>query len=250
MLTLIDMFFAQAVAFSYAGARTLPVFMLLPCLGERILPGVTVRATLVVWTAVGLGVSGDTALPDLPTLAFSLGREAAIGLLLSLPLCLPFWVAQAVGELLDNQRGATLAESIDPASGHESSTLASFLGMLFSAIFFAGDGLHTVVRALQRSYDAWPIGGLGSVGTVLGLLSTLLAEGMRLAAPAMLVMLLGDAILGIYSRYCAQVNAFSLSLSIKSLLAFAVLLLYLGDTVGPGLWTLWLRTGTALMSAQ
>ncbi len=60
---------------------------------------------------------------------------------------LPFWVATAVGELIDNQRGATISDSIDPATGVEASALAPFVSLFYAAAFLQQGGMLTIVGA-------------------------------------------------------------------------------------------------------
>ncbi|EFE6908036.1 type III secretion system protein [Escherichia albertii] len=48
------------------------------------------------------------------------------------------------------------------------------------------------------------------------------------ASPVIAVMLGGEAVLGLLSRYASQLNAFAISLTIKSALAFFILIVYFG----------------------
>ena len=58
------------------------------------------------------------------------------------------------------------------------------------------------------------------------LLVVLIQNSILLAAPVMLVMMVAEILLGVFARYCPQLNPFSLSLTIKSFIAFAVFLFY------------------------
>ncbi|MCD3082962.1 SPI-1 type III secretion system export apparatus protein SpaR, partial [Salmonella enterica subsp. enterica serovar Enteritidis] len=60
-------------------------------------------------------------------------QEAAVGVMLGCLLSWPFWVMHALGCIIDNQRGATLSSSIDPANGIDTSEMANFLNM-FAAV--------------------------------------------------------------------------------------------------------------------
>ncbi|ENG90615.1 bacterial export s, 1 family protein, partial [Escherichia coli 178850] len=42
------------------------------------------------------------------------------------------------------------------------------------------------------------------------------------------VMLGGEAVLGLLARYASQLNAFAISLTVKSALAFLILIIYFG----------------------
>ena len=58
------------------------------------------------------------------------------------------------------------------------------------------------------------------------LVQTLMQNSILLAAPVMLVLMIAEMLLGVFARYCPQLNPFSLSLTVKSTLAFAVFLFY------------------------
>ena len=70
--------------------------------------------------------------------------------------------------------------------------------------------------------------------TAARLLSAALLSGIGIAAPALLAMLLADLLLGMLSRFAPQLNAFSIALTVKSVIACLILLMYLGpDTFLP-----------------
>ncbi len=58
------------------------------------------------------------------------------------------------------------------------------------------------------------------------LLQVLMQNSIMLAAPIMLVMMTAEMLLGVFARYCPQLNPFSLSLTVKSTIAFIVFLFY------------------------
>lgn len=91
-------------------------------------------------------------------------------------------------------------------------------GLVKNTIVFA------VIVGLWPSFAHPPFSAdLPRVGA---LLTDLVAHGLALAAPVLIVMFVTDALLGLFSRFCPQVNAFSLSLTVKSIVAFAVFHLY------------------------
>jgi len=232
-------------------ARIAPALMFLPMLGEKTLGRGALRATLLTLVAIGLlpvliRVDIDV---EASSLAATLLKEVLIGLILGLALGAPYFAATAFGELLDNQRGATIAQSIDPTADIETSLLGSFVGFLWAVLFFAGGGVQWIVWTLARSYRRLPLEGALtlSVDTALGLASMIgqaILAGIVAAAPAVAVLLLIDITLGILSRFASQLNPFSLALTVKSLAAVLVLLLYLSTWTFTGInrlhevWTL------------
>lgn len=62
-------------------------------------------------------------------------------------------------------------------------------------------------------------------------LNQLVVQAIVLAAPILVTLFITEVALGLYSRFCPQLNAFSLSLTIKSAIAFMVFLLYFQNEV-------------------
>ncbi len=102
----------------------------------------------------------------------------------------PFWVMHALGCIIDNQRGATLSSSIDPANGIDTSEMANFLNMFAAVVYLQNGGLVTMVDVLNKSYQ--------------------LCDPMNECTPS----------------FAPQMNAFAISLTVKSGIAVLIMLLY------------------------
>jgi type III secretion protein T len=232
-------FYDAMLLLALAYARIAPLFYLLPLFSDRVLTGIVLKNTIVIAILVGLL---PMLQPPPPISGFAawmlLGlKEAAVGLVLGVSLALPFWVAGTIGELIDNQRGATMADSIDPASGVEASVTGPFVTLFFTVVFLEEGGMRKIVGVLADSYQYVRLGGVidGNVMRVAALLTEVVGAGIAFAAPALIAMFLADAVLGLVSRFCPQLNAFAVSTSLKSVVAFFVLLLYLGVAAPPAL---------------
>lgn len=107
-------------------ARLAPIFFMLPFLNSGVLTGAA-RQAVIVLVALGFWRYVGVPAPDLDSVAFVglVLREAGIGVLLGVLLCWPFWVLHAMGNLIDNQRGAMLSSTVDPANGVDTSELAT-----------------------------------------------------------------------------------------------------------------------------
>lgn len=217
------------LTFFVAYARLAIVFYTLPVMGERVLSNLIVKNSVVSLTIIGLWPCFEPLpLPEQGYLMILI-KEGLVGLILAMTLCVPFWVAMGFGEILDNQRGATLSESIDPVNGAQSSVLSGFMNFVFGAIFFSCGGMRLLVEVLAQSYRVLPRGS--ELATLhwqeAGKLAAVLVQSsILLAAPVILVLMVTEILLGVFSRYCPQLNPFSLSLSIKSFIAFIILLFY------------------------
>lgn len=84
-------------------------------------------------------------------------REAIIGLLCGICLSVPFWIALVVGEVIDNQRGATISSTMNPGIGVETSVFASFMNYFYGATFMLSGGMVTLCEAIKKviKYFRW-----------------------------------------------------------------------------------------------
>ncbi|MDE1711673.1 flagellar biosynthetic protein FliR, partial (plasmid) [Chromobacterium amazonense] len=64
-----------------------------------------------------------------------------------------------------------------------------------------------------------------------GLLNQVVSQAVVLASPVVAALLLSEVLLGLLSRFAPQMNAFSVSLTVKSLIALLMLLLYFGPVL-------------------
>lgn len=216
-------------SFMFIYARLAIVFYMLPVLGEKILSNLIIKNTIIFLVIIGIWPCVQTDLMPEQGWLISIIKECLIGLILAVIICTPFWVVICLGELFDNQRGATMSDSIDPVNGAQSSIFSGFLNFAFGAIFFASNGMLLFMDILIQSYKIFPRGSdlLLLHGELTGqLLVTLVKNSILLAAPVMLVMLITEVLLGVFARYCPQLNPFSLSLTVKSFIAILIFILY------------------------
>ncbi|AHM72794.1 type III secretion system export apparatus subunit SctT [Yersinia hibernica] len=219
----------SVLTFVMVYARLAIVFYMLPVLGERVLSNLIIKNTIISLTIIGLWPCFETTITPEQGWLIILIKECIIGLILAFTLCIPFWVVIGLGEILDNQRGATISDSIDPVNGVQSSILSGFLSFAFGAIFFASGGMRLLMEVMVQSYQMFPRGSTleGIHWEQAGqLLVVLMQNSILLSAPVMLVMMVAEILLGVFARYCPQLNPFSLSLAIKSFIAFAIFLFY------------------------
>lgn len=217
-------------------ARLMPMFLLLPMMNRTMVP-----RTVLFAMAAGFGV---LVLPlvhlpadlgkDAPMLLLVLGKEALIGLLLGFLLALPFWLFEAIGFIVDNQRGANMAAMLNPLTGSESSPLGLLMNMAFITLYIAIGGMHVLLSVVYGSYQLWdplqfwPHWEAGYADLVFPQLNRMLQHCLLLAAPAMLVMLLSELSLALVSRFAPQLQVFFLAMPIKSALGIFMLALSAG----------------------
>jgi type III secretion protein T len=212
-------------------ARLAPIFFMLPFLNNRTLTGAP-RNAVIVLVGIAFWPYSSDALPRLDSLGFYalLLQEVGIGLILGLLLSWPFLILHAMGNLIDNQRGAMLGNTVDPANGDDTSELANFLQLFAAAVYLEGGGMKLLVDSLGRSYELCsPILGCElRIQPLLDFLDPLLSKTLIIAAPVVATLLLTEALLGLLARFASQMNAFSVSLTVKGAIALLVLILYFG----------------------
>jgi len=164
-----------------------------------------------------------------------LAKEMLVGFLLSFTAGVVFWAMLSVGFIMDNQRGAGLAQVTDPAGGEAASLFGAFLNQAAIYIFFSSGAFLQMLLLLLHSYGVCPPGFELAAGAreglpyfLLGQFSRLMVMAILFAAPIMLICLFSDVSLGIVNRISPQLNVFFLSMPIKSALGLFMIMLYMG----------------------
>lgn len=166
-------------------------------------------------------------------LAIHFAKEYVIGFLLGYLVGWVFWVVQSAGALIDNQRGAAIASSIDPLQGHETSPLGNMLSQVFLTYVFVSGAVLPIFGLLYSSFQLWPLDKAVPViaeefpAIVLQLFDNAMRMTFVLAAPIIAIMFMAEFALAIVSRFSPQVQVFILAMPIKSALAILVLIFYM-----------------------
>jgi type III secretion protein T len=217
-------------------ARILPMCMLIPVFSREALPGMLRYAVSIALglIAAPMLVPGYAAadLTGLP-LAMILAKEIFIGLSMGFLCAMPFWIFEAVGFVVDNQRGAGMGSMLNPASGNDSSPLGILFNQAFIVFFLVGGGLPLMLTMLYDSFKIWsvwewtPALRAESIPVVLDQFSRMARMFLLLAAPAVLSMFLSELGLALVGRFVPQLQVFFLAMPIKSGVAMLVLVLYM-----------------------
>lgn len=159
-------------------------------------------------------------------------KECVIGILLGYIVGWVFWAVQAAGTLIDNQRGAAIASSIDPLHGHETTPLGTLFAQAFLTYAFVTGAILHLILLLYQSFVIWPADRILPVPPeeLPQFMLAVADNGMRIlaiiAAPIVAVMFLAEAALALISRFAPQVQVFILAMPIKSALAVLILIFY------------------------
>lgn len=190
-------------------------------------------------------VASALALPMIPVLAAgpleeagSIGlllltcKEALIGAALGLLLGAPFWALDVAGDVLDAQRGATQGRLNDPAGFEDVSISGTMLIVTGIALFVLTGGLETLADLLYGSWAIWrPLGAWPQLDSrtpplLLGVLDRVTRQGVLVALPAVVAMLMVDMGLMIVARMAPALRIDDLALSARNVVFTLFMPLY------------------------
>ena len=163
----------------------------------------------------------------------ALAAALFVGLVLGFLVAIPFWIFEAVGFVIDNQRGASLGAVINPGTGNDSSPLGILFNQAFMVFFLVGGGFMLMLTMLYDSFRLWDLWDWAptlrreSVPLMLDQLGRFLRLTLLFAAPAIISMFLAEVGLALVSRFAPQLQVFFLAMPIKSALALLVMVLYM-----------------------
>jgi len=224
------------IVFALASVRMTGAFMICPALGESMISGTARRAAILGFSLLAVPMVLNTMPPGEPNawmlMAVAL-KEALIGFVIGFFAAVPFWVAENVGNFIDNQRGATMGEVYSPLSGTQVSSTGIFFTQIVSTMFFISGAVFLVLGAVYTSYSVWPIFGgephftPRTATSILASLDGMLKDTVVISAPVIILMFLATIGLGFVNRTAPQLNVFFLSMPVKSALGIAMLVIYL-----------------------
>ncbi|WP_017347544.1 flagellar biosynthetic protein FliR [Pantoea sp. A4] len=148
------------------------------------------------------------------------GEQILWGWLFGHMLWWVFWVLQTAGHMLAMSMGLGMSIMHDPANGTPTVAIAQFLNIYAVLLFFVMDGHLLLVTILHHSFLWWPIGEAISVSMlekVSGGVGFIIAGALLLALPALLILLLVQAVFGLLNRVSPTLNLFSLGFPISML---------------------------------
>jgi len=216
--------------------RILALCLMLPLFSRQMMPGMVKYG---LCAALGL-LLVPTLAPEYAQLDLSLFglilllvKELFIGFVMGLLAAIPFWIFEAVGFVIDNQRGASMGSILNPATGSDSSPLGILFNQAYIVFFLVSGGFTLLLTMLYDSFLLWdiwqwrPTFREESVPLILDQFSRLMRMTLLWAAPAIIAMFLAEFGLALASRFTPQLQVFFLAMPIKSALALLVLVLYM-----------------------
>jgi flagellar biosynthetic protein FliR len=231
----LDIVPALAVGFILAFARIGTLVMLLPGLGEPMIPArlrlaIALALTFVLFPLVRADYPAlGSAAPE--RIVLLLVEEIAIGAVLGITGRILMGVLSSAGTIIAEVLGLSFLTSTDPTQGQQGALVGSFLSVLGIAVIFATDLDHLAIAALGRSYDIFRPGVMPPVGDasmyVIRLVASSFALALQIAAPVVVFAVVFNVGLGVLARLMPQMQVFFVGVPGAILIGFAILALTL-----------------------
>lgn len=234
------------VALGVAVARIGAALAITPLAAPSIVPALSRICIMLAFGGWILSLTGWTWIGPIDPLSLgaAVARETLIGLLIGLVMSGVLWSFQIAGQFIDQKVGLGAAERMDDTFGAEGASNAMLLSRYGLVLFAAAGGLSLFAQLMLTSYTLFPLGGqapnmkhehLTAIAENFG---GIVSTGVMIAAPALVILTLAEAGIGLVNRIAPKLNAFSISLALKGWLAGLVLLMMtarLAEGMGPQL---------------
>lgn len=200
--------------------RVLGLFTTAPVFSTRAIP---VRARIGLAFLVALcaqaTLAGQPAV-DMNGIAAlgTIAQQVGIGMAIGFTVRLVFTAVELAGELVGLQMGLNFASFFDPMSNAQTSAVSRFFGNIAVLLFIVINGHLTVLMAVIKSFEAFPVGGslLEALARVriheLG--ADLFASALWIALPMVGLLLFANMAMGIISRVAPQMNIYAIGFPI------------------------------------
>ncbi len=164
---------------------------------------------------------------DILKLAGYLVTEAALGLTIGLAVSFVVEALQMSAQIMGLQAGYGYASTIDPNTQADSGILLVIAQLASGMLFFAMGLDREVLRAVAASLHTYPPGHPFLTKQVaesfVRLGGSMFSTGLRLAMPAVALLMLVDLALALLGRLNAQLQLLTLAFPVKMLVALALL---------------------------
>lgn len=165
---------------------------------------------------------------------FALG-ELAIGLMIGFVMSLIFAAVQVAGQIMDLQTGFGMMNVFNPALETQF-PIFGFFYFLLAILYMLVLNLHLVmIRALASTFDDIPLGGMVVRPELLWEVSrwgsAMFYDGLLIAAPVAVAMLLAYVTMGLLGRVVPQIHLFAVGFPITISLGLLVAALTASQTL-------------------
>lgn len=206
-----------------------------PVLGRRNIPamlktGLTFGLAIIVYsTAQAQGVTVDMEASSSLIFGFSLLKEFVVGYLFGFVMILFDMVMTFAGTVIDFQIGISMAQVYDPQTGSQVALSGNILQIFYLLLFFAVDGHLALIKIVATSGDVVPYGAAvftqGAAWMMIDIFTQCVVLAIKLAFPLIAFEFIMQVGVGILTKITPQINLFVLSIQLRLVVGFALLIL-------------------------
>ena len=202
--------------------RTGVAFAALPAPFGETAPNV-VRAALGILISLAICTPYYSHLPHLasdplPVALAGLG-EVMVGSVIGLTVRTMLAAAEVAGSIAGLSMGLGFASSVDPMFGEEALPTTKLFSSVSAVIFFVLKGHHVIIAALAATLRTCPPGNTFATIHENGLIalgSQMVAQGLRISAPVVATMVIVHVGTGLVARVAPKVQLFGLTFALAT----------------------------------
>ncbi|WXP23680.1 type III secretion system LEE export apparatus protein EscT [Escherichia coli] len=218
----------------YCILRPLGMFIILPIFSTGVLLSNFIRNSIMIAFTLPIIVENYTFSEKLPSGIFQLTgialKEISIGFFIGLSFTILFWAIDAAGQIIDTLRGSTISSIFNPSISDSSSITGVILYQFISVIFVIHGGIQSILDKLYLSYEMLPLQAdiafnRALIDFLFSLWDSFIKLMLSFSVPMIIGIFLCDMGFGFLNKTAPQLNVFTLSLPVKSLIAIFILLL-------------------------
>jgi len=224
-----------AFVFMLIFARLGTMIMLMPALGETVIPARVrlIFALLFCFIMMPLVADSYGKLPQtVAGLAIIVIGEVLIGLFVGMVARLIMSALHVAGNVIALQTGLAFAQNVDPTAGGHGVLFSNFMSLLAVTLIFATNLDHLLIAAMRDSYTLFQPGVVLPVGDfaqiAIKAVSGSFMLGVQLAAPFLVFGLVFYLGIGILSRLMPQIQVFFIAMPANIGLGFLMFMVLLG----------------------
>jgi flagellar biosynthetic protein FliR len=189
----------------------------------------------VLAASIAPALSVTIAIPESPwTLAVAIGGEIIFGAAVGLILSLVFVGGQWAGEMIGQQMGLNLGQTLNPQFGGGGSVVGDVYFFMTLLIFLSIGGHMALIKGVFDSFSALPLLTVSVnrplLDTIVSVFQGAMVLAMQLAAPMLVTMLVVDLVLGFVGKTVPQLNIMTAGISVRALAGMMVLIVGIGLT--------------------
>ena len=213
--------------------RNLGLLIGAPFFQSRNIPH-TLRVSLALFLAlllVPLLAAAGTMPLTFWQVAFQMGQELLLGIMMGYILYLTIAGIQLAGQIIEVPMGFGMVNVLDPQTGGQMPIIGQLYQIVAVWLFMLVRGDHLLVKVLTQSFKLLPVGQplalMRGVPLVLRTFANLFILAVQIAIPIVGVLFLTNVGLGVLAKLIPQINVFFLGFPLKVFLGILLLILSL-----------------------